>query len=80
MSKPIGRVTYECRYVIIQVPDEWTTHDPVPPASPDDQWFDHAADFIRALGAPYDHKPINRRPIVEPAPSAEAVAMTAADA
>jgi hypothetical protein len=62
MSKRIGRVTYERRYVILQVPDDWKTGDPLPEANPDDQWFDSLPAFVAALGAPYEHRPINRRP------------------
>jgi len=29
MSKRIGRITYEGRYVIITVPDEWKVTDPL---------------------------------------------------
>lgn len=62
MSRRIGRRTYEGRFVIIQVPDDWTIGGPLPAANPDDQWFDSLSEFAAALGAPFDHRPINRRP------------------
>ena len=69
MSKPIGRVTYERRYVIVQVPEDWKSGDPLPPASADDQWFDSSSKFEAALDAPYDRRPINRRPLDASRPS-----------
>jgi hypothetical protein len=63
MSNRIGRVTYEGRYVIVLVPDDWHTGDPLPEANLDDQWFDSLAAFVAALDAPYEHRPVNRRPL-----------------
>jgi hypothetical protein len=62
MPKLLGRVTYEGRYVIIQVPEEWKLGDALPAASPDDRWFEKLPDFVAALNAPWDHTPINRHP------------------
>jgi hypothetical protein len=67
--KRIGRVTYERRFVIVQVPAAWQVSDPLPPASLEDQWFDKLADFEAALGGPWDHRPINRQPAGEQASS-----------
>jgi hypothetical protein len=62
VPKFLGRTTYEGRYVIIRVPAEWEPGDPLPAASPDDQWFDKLPEFTAALNAPWDHAPINRHP------------------
>jgi len=69
MSKQIGRVTYEHRYVIITVPDDWSEADPLPPPSPEDRWFDSRTAFAAAVQGPWTHKPINRRPWNDPHPA-----------
>jgi hypothetical protein len=76
MSKRIGRVTYERQYVILQVPDEWKTTDPLPEPSPDDQWFDSLSEFEATLNGPYDRRAINRRPPTAPPPSGESTGKT----
>jgi hypothetical protein len=63
VGKRIGRITYEGLYVIITVPADWKYGDPLPPPSPDDQWYSTSVEFLAALGGgPYDRRAINRRP------------------
>jgi hypothetical protein len=63
MAKQIGRVTYEGRFVIVTVPDDWTPEQPLPEPGPTDLWFTHRAEFVAVLGgAAYDRNPINRQP------------------
>lgn len=69
MSKKVGGVTYEARYFIVEVPDEWQTTDPLPASGPNDQWFERMADFVTALGAPWNHAPVNRRPWPDEVPA-----------
>lgn len=62
MARKVGGTTYERQYFIVQVPDDWQRSDPLPAPSPDDLWFDKRLDFEEALQAPWDRKPVNRRP------------------
>jgi hypothetical protein len=62
MQKRVGHVTREGRYVIIEVPEDWLTGDPLPPASVDDRWFETFLAFMAALNQPYDRTPIDRQP------------------
>jgi hypothetical protein len=62
MTKRVGRVTHERRYVIIPVPDSWRPGDQLPPPSQEDQWFDSFLTFISVLNKPYDRTPIERQP------------------
>jgi hypothetical protein len=64
----IGRITYEGRFVIVQVPAEWKPFDPLPDPSASDVWFDRLGDFEAALGGPWQREPINRQPIGKEAP------------
>jgi hypothetical protein len=67
--KRVGHVTYEQRFVIIQVPAAGRVSDPLPKPSPEDVWFDKLATFEAALGGPWDHRPINRQPLGEEPPA-----------
>jgi hypothetical protein len=70
--KHVARVTYEGRYVVIQVPRDWQVEHGLPAPSPRDQWFETFHEFHRAFGGPWDHRPIRRdrwRPKVADAPA-----------
>ena len=58
--REVGRVTFDGRYVIIQVSDDWEPGDPLPPPSVHDRWFTTFLDFVSALRRPYDRTPIER--------------------
>jgi hypothetical protein len=62
MAKKVGGTTYEGRYFIAHVPDDWQCSDPLPAPSPDDLWFDSLLTFEGSLQGPWDRKPVNRRP------------------
>jgi hypothetical protein len=62
MSKRVGGITYEGRYFITLVPDEWTLGKPLPAPTPDDRWFDRLTDFVAALDGPWSREPVNRQP------------------
>jgi hypothetical protein len=62
MSRRVGGVNYEGRFFIVEVGDDWQVSDPLPAPGPKDQWYDRLPDFVQALGAPYNHTPVNRRP------------------
>jgi len=62
MAKRVGRVTYENRFVIISVPDDWKPEHGLPPANADDEWFESLAEFRGALNGPFDRQKINRVP------------------
>jgi hypothetical protein len=62
MLRRVGGVNYEGRFFIVEVPENWQVGDPLPDPSPKDQWFDRLPEFVQALGAPYNHTPVNRRP------------------
>jgi hypothetical protein len=62
MSKRVGGITYEGRYFITSVPDEWTAGQPLPDPAPDDLWFDRLADFVAAMAGPWSHERVNRQP------------------
>jgi len=62
MPKHIGGQNLEGRYFIISVPDDWTENDPLPPPSPEDQWFDRMSEFKAALDCPWIRVPRRHSP------------------
>jgi hypothetical protein len=60
--KRIARITHERRYVIIKLPLNWEAGDPLPPAGPEDQWFESFLPFIAVWRGPYEQEPIERQP------------------
>jgi hypothetical protein len=65
MPKRIARITHERRYVIIKLPREWEPGDALPPAGPEDQWFDSFLPFIAVWRGPYEPEPIERQPSLQ---------------
>jgi hypothetical protein len=61
MRRSIGGFSLEGRYFIVQVPEEWNEMDPLPAASPGDQWFDNISAFKAALSGPWIRRPVRRR-------------------
>jgi hypothetical protein len=66
MIRRAGGVTFEGRYFITPLPESWLTTDPLPPAGPDDRWFDHECEFVAALNGPWSRTRVRRQPFRGP--------------
>ena len=62
MTRRVGGMTYEGKYFIVLVPDDWRASDPLPDPHQNDLWFDKRAAFEAALQGPWDRKRFNRQP------------------
>jgi hypothetical protein len=57
-----GGVTLEGRFFVTPLPDCWRETDPLPPAGPDDVWFDRQDAFEAMLNGRWNRLRVRREP------------------